>query len=246
MWENATTGANSFQNIPISPFVSALVGGGLTLTGTIYSLRHQQTQRNKRLRRALISEINCIEAGQLHFVASTLRIDKGGSDSLNEFVEDYFNDLTDGLVSELDEDIQEETLGTEELKKESMRKAGRMVTSINMSTPVWDSNTDKVGNLETEEIEKIIRFYRLLELCKHHADNAVDAAEREIQPDEDDEGSMSTESFEHHMRTLHDSARSLAEKKKGALEALNADEFIEIGENYLLYTEDEDDEKDGG
>lgn len=234
------------QNIPIMQFVSALIGGGLTLAGTIYSLRHQQTQQNKRLRRALVSEINCIEAGQLHFVASTLRTDEGGSDFLDEFVAGYFDDMTDGLVSKLDEDLQEEILGTEEMKKESMKKAGQMVTNINMATPVWDSNTDKVGNLETEEIEKIIRFYRVLEQCKHHAESAVDAAEHETQSDDDNNGPLSTESFENHMRTLQNSARGLAEKKKEALEALNADEFIEISDSYLLYTEEEDETEDGG
>lgn len=240
MWEYATTAVNLLQNIPISQFASALIGGGLTFAGTIYSLRHQQTQQNRRLRRALVSEINCIEAGQLHFVASTLRTDEGGSDFLDDFVEEHFDDLTGGLVSELDEDTRAEILQTDELKKESMRKAGRMFTSINMSTPVWDSNTDKVGNLETEEIEKIIRFYRLLEQCKHHVESAVDAVERETQSNDDD-GSFSTESFEHHMWSLQDSASALAEKKKEALEALDADEFIEIEDSYLLNTEDEED-----
>lgn len=244
MWESGITGTSLVQNIPISQFISALIGGGLALTGTIYSLRHQQTQRNKRLRRALVSEINCIEAGQLHFVASTFRTDEGGSNFLDDFVEDYYDELTDGLVSKLDEDILEDVLETEKLKKESMRKAGRMVTSINMSTPVWNSNTDKVGNLDTEEIEKIIRFYRLLGHCKHHTESAVDAAKRGSQP-ADDDTSASTESFEYHMSALQDSARGLAEKKKEALEALNGDEFIEIEDSYLLRTENEDDEEDG-
>jgi hypothetical protein len=240
VWENVIAGANLFQGIPISEFISALIGGGLAFGGTIYSLKYQQTQRNKRLRRALISEINSIEAGQLHLSAAMFRTDEGGSDFLDDFVEDHFDEITHGLFSELDEDTRDEIIDTDEMKKESMKKAGRMVASVNMSTPVWDSNTDKVGNLETDEIENIIRFYRLLETCKHHVENAVDAAESEIGSDNDGDDSVSTESFEYHMWTLQNNAQALAEKKKEALEALDADEFIQIEDTYLIYTEDDE------
>lgn len=243
MLENAAAGVNLLQIIPISEFVSALIGGGLAFGGTIYSLRHQQSQRNKRLRRALVSEINSIEAGQLHLGAAMLRTDEGGSDFLDDFVEDQLDEVTDGLVSDLPSEVLDEILGTEELKKKSMQRAGRTITSINLSTPIWDSNTDKVGNLETGDIEKIIRFYRLLDTCKWHAENAVEAVERESQLDEmDDEDSILTENFEHHIWVLQNNAQVLAEQKKEALEALNADEFIEIEDSYLIYTEDDEDD----
>ncbi|WP_146418259.1 hypothetical protein [Haloarcula hispanica] len=233
-----------FQSIPISEFVSALLGGGLALAGTIYSLRYQQSQRNKRLRRALISEINSIEAGQIHLAASMLRTDEDdGLDFLDYFVEDQFDELTDGLIGQLDDDVREELLGVEQLKKESMKEAGGMITSVNLATPIWDSNTDKVGNLETNEIEKVIRFYRLLGVCKQHANDAVEAVEQEVEPDD---GSDGTGSFDGYMWKLQNNARSLAELKKEALEALDADEFIEIQDSYLIHTEDGDYEADDG
>lgn len=244
MLENATDGANFLQSIPISEFVSVLIGGGLAFGGTVYSLRRQQSQRNKRLRRALISEIKSIEAGQLHLAVATLRTDEGGSDFLDNFVEDHFDEVTNGLASDLPDEVRDEIFGTEELKKKSMQRVGRMITSINLSTPIWDSNTDKVGNLETGDIEKIIRFYRLLDTCQWHIENAVEAVERESQLDEtnDDEDSTPTGDFEHHMWALQNNAQVLAEQKREALEALNADEFIEIEDSYLIYTEDDEDD----
>lgn len=233
MLENTTAGASVLQSLPISEFVSALVGGGLAFAGTIYSLRHQQTQRNKRLRRALVSEIISIEAGQLHLMASMLRTGEGGSDFLDEFVENHYDELTDGLPSEMAGKLRDELMDTDELKQEAMRKAGVLIAAVNLTTPVWDSNTDKIGDLETDEIEEIIRFYRLLGTCKHHAENAVDDVEGKSEPD-DDEASDRADTFDSHMWALQKNARALTEKKKEALEALGASEFLEIKDTYLI------------
>ena len=219
------------QGLSLSELLSALIGGGFALIGTVYSLRRQQSQRNKRLRRALISEIRLIEAGQLHLIASSMRTDKDNSNPMNQAIKKEYSEMKDSLFYDINEQHGKELIGRDEMKKNVMKEAGDTISNVNLSTPIWDNNTDKIGDLEIDEIQKIIYFYRLLNICKEILNETIDAVENDP---------SDSASFDSAMWRLQNNTKALAEMKKEALEALDADEFIDIQDSYLLYEEDEE------
>ena len=219
------------QGLSLSELLSALIGGGFALIGTVYSLRRQQSQRNKRLRRALISEIRLVEAGQLHLIASTMRTDKSGSTPLDAAIKEEYSEIKNSLFYQLGEEHSEELVGEEEMKKSVMKNAGDTISNVNLSTPIWDNNTDKIGDLEVNEIQKIIYFYRLLNICKENLNKTIMIVEN---------NPSNSASFDSSMWELQNNAEALAEMKKQALGALDADEFMEIQDSYLVYEEDEE------
>jgi ABC-type phosphate transport system auxiliary subunit len=136
--------------------------------------------------------------------------------------------VPDEIEDQVSDEQIREAFDIDETKKKSLTEVGRQASEINLGTPVYDSNTDKLGELEPEQINSVIRFYRILEQTKNVIGKAVEAAEDEVEQD-----SENLEfSYDHYIGRLQSLTEELAERKRLVLKELNADEFTEIEDCY--------------
>lgn len=126
-----------------------------------------------------------------------------------------------------DEQIRE-AFEIDEVKKKSIKQVGKQANEIHFGTPVYNSNVDKLGELEPDQINSVIRFYRILEQVKNVMGKAIEAAENEVQQESYD----SEFSYDYYISRLQSLTEELAERKKVVLEELHADEFTEIEDSY--------------
>lgn len=213
-------------NLPITPFLSALLGGFLSYFAIYKSDERKSRERQRRIRRALISEIDSLQVKQMHITSQLLEIGEGDMGVLMSTVKNTI--IPDELEKRVSDDQIREAFEIDQTKKKSLAEVGRQANEINYSTPVYDSNADKLGELEPEQINAVIQFYRILEQVKDVMGKAVVAAEEEIQQDSND----SEFSYGYYISRLQGLTEELAERKKTVLEELNADEFIEIEDTY--------------
>ncbi len=136
--------------------------------------------------------------------------------------------IPDELEERVSDEQIREAFEIDQTKKKSLTEAGRQANEINYGTPVYDSNADKLGELEPEQIDAVIQFYRILEQVKRVMEKAVEAAEQEVEQDSDD----SDFSYDYYISRLQNLTEELAERKKTVLKELSADEYIEIEDSY--------------
>lgn len=214
--QNTTQGYQTISQFG-SALVGALIGGLFSILVTIYSIRKNREIKRKRYRRALIGEIELIEAKELHIIAQEL-----SSESELNVVDEVIESMEE--MNEAFPD-QMKMPDAEQLKRESMSAILPKLTEVNMSTPVFDSNVDKIGTLKTSESKEVIQFYRYITAVKIDITKAVEAFRNE-----DTEERLGD--YQTYIKQLNQDAEALAEQKKECLEALDAGEFIEIDDTY--------------
>jgi hypothetical protein len=214
------------SSLPISEFTSALIGGSISYFAIYQSDKRSSNQRQRRIRRALISEIDSLQVKQLHVTSQLLETGEDDLGVLMSTIKDLM--VPDEIEDQVSDEQIREAFDIDETKKKSLTEVGRQASEINLGTPVYDSNTDKLGELEPEQINSVIRFYRILEQTKNVIGKAVEAAEDEVEQD-----SENLEfSYDHYIGRLQSLTEELAERKRLVLKELNADEFTEIEDCY--------------
>ena len=226
MFGNLSGVWSTLSNLPISAFISALIGGFISYFAIYRSDKRSSNERQRRIRRALISEIDSLQVKQMHIISQFLET---GEDDLGVVMSTVKKVM---MPDELEERVSDEQIReafeVDETKKKSLTEVGRQANEINYGTPVYNSNADKLGELEPEQINAVIQFYRILEQVKSSMGKAIEAAENEVEQDSDD----SEFSYDYHISRLQGLTEELAERKKAVLEELNADEFTEIEDSY--------------
>ncbi|WP_154021015.1 hypothetical protein [Haloarcula sp. CBA1127] len=226
MFGNISGVWSTLSNLPISTFLSALLGGFISYFAIYRSDKRNSRERQRRIRRALISEIDSLQVKQIHIISQLLET---GEDDLGVVISTVKNVM---IPDELEERVSDEQIREafeiDQTKKKSLTEAGRQANEINYGTPVYDSNADKLGELEPEQIDAVIQFYRILEQVKRVMEKAVEAAEQEVEQDSDD----SDFSYDYYISRLQNLTEELAERKKTVLKELSADEYIEIEDSY--------------
>ncbi|MCF2165814.1 hypothetical protein [Halobacterium salinarum] len=226
MFVNLSGVWSTLPNFPISEFISSLIGGFISYFAIYRSDKRSSNERQRRIRRALISEIDSLQVKQMHIISQFLET---GEDDLGVVMSTVKNVM---IPNELEEKVSDELIRekfeVDETKKKSLTEVGRQANEINYATPVYNSNADKVGELEPEQINAVIQFYRILEQVKSSMGKAIEAAENESEQDSDD----SEFAYDYYISQLQNLTEELAERKKAVLKELNANEFIEIEDTY--------------
>ena len=217
---------STLSNLPISQFISVLIGGFISYFAIYRSDKRSSNERQRRIRRALISEIDSLQVKQMNIISQFLET---GEDDLGVVMSTVKNLMVpDELEEQVSDEQIREAFKIDEYKKKSLTEVGRQANEINFGTPVYNSNTDKLGELEPEQINSVIRFHRILEQVKNVMAKAIEAAENEIEQDSDD----SEFSYNYYISRLQSLTEELAEHKKEVLEDLNAGEYTEIEDSY--------------
>lgn len=60
---------STLSNLPISTFLSALLGGFISYFALYKSDKRSSRERQRRIRRALISEIDSLQVKQMHIIS---------------------------------------------------------------------------------------------------------------------------------------------------------------------------------
>lgn len=223
----------SLPPLPISEFVAAILGGGITFYATVYSERRQREKKTTRLRRALISEIDSIEVREIHAAAQTLQT---GDDSVG-----IIEDVQDELFGDIDNPMIQNMLpNPDDLKRLAVSEVGEQLTKTNLSTPIFDSNAGQIGNLTPDQINQVIVFYRTLSQMKETLNKAAQSEIREERMELEERISDGDMGHEYYVDRLEELSEKLAEDKKDTLEALNAEEFIEIEDSYKATPQSDD------
>jgi len=226
MFGNLAEVWSTLLNLPISAFISALIGGFISYFALYQSDKRSSNERQRRIRRAIISEIDSLQVKQMHIISQLLET---GEDDLGVLMSTVKNLMVpDELEERVSDEQIREAFEIDQTKKKSLTEVGRQANEIYYGTPVYDSNADKLGELEPEQINAVIQFYRVLEQVKNVMGKAIEAAEKEFEQDSDN----LEFSYDYYISQLQNLTEELAERKKTVLQELNADEFIEIEDTY--------------
>lgn len=167
--------------------VYIILAGGLgslvTIIGTILFDKHKTGIENKRMRKALYTEINMINAKKVDETVSEMLSDemKGKSmmdliwdERLDEFAGDKPRDFDDGTPDDKNEERFAsviEMLG-DSLRRKYLGHSFEHNLAITTGAMVYEKNLDKIGTLNTDQIEAV--------QCFHAAWNGVEDGMRRV------------------------------------------------------------------
>lgn len=166
----------------IATLLGALVGAGASIASTYWLHNKQLEAEEQRLRKALIAEVDSMETSALVRIAEQLQ--RLGSrderqDAVQKEVRRMFKNAgdEDALDNIPDEDMEGIFDWAAHKFAEGPTKTLNELSTIDLSTEVYDANLDKIGRLDVSDIEEIIEYYKQIHKLQQTVDSIIQALE---------------------------------------------------------------------
>jgi len=162
--------------------LGAIIGATASIASTYWLHRKQRDEEERRLRQALIAEVDSMQVDGLERVAETIQ-DLGSRDERRKAIlEEVQRSHKKAGDEDALENVPDEALegivdwGAHKFA-EGPAKTLNELSTIDLSTDVYDANLDKIGRLEVSDIEEIIEYYKQIHKLQQTVDSIIQALE---------------------------------------------------------------------
>lgn len=180
----------------------------------------------------MATELDCLEISQLRIAVHTMQ----SQGTLQQVIEDQLVDMAEERFGEMPEGGRENAQGVlGELSQDIIQQAapesfGKV--ELFLATPIYESNTGKIGLLNAEVIEYLVQFHRLLDVTRDEIKRLIETA---------DNGD--NQKLQSRLRTLENNLKELESMREEALDSLGVDTEELQHSDELLSKAGEDDEQ---
>ncbi|WP_148708231.1 hypothetical protein [Haloferax sp. Atlit-12N] len=226
----------SLSNPAVAAFIGAVAGGLFSFASTFFFNNRQRSIQSNRLRRALATELECLEIMELRIAVHTMQ----SQGILQQIIEDQLVNMAEEQLGEIPEGAREnaqdalENISHDIIQSatpEAFEKVGLL-----LATPIYETNTGKIGTLDSDEIEQLIKFHRSLDLVRDEMGRVIETAE--------DGGD---EDLQTRISTLESDLKELESTRKDVLKSLGFDtEELRLSEDVLTGVSEKDDQINSG
>ena len=222
------------SNPAVAASLGALAGGILSFISSYYFNNRQRNIQSKRLRRALATELDCLEISQLRVAVHSMQ----SQGAVQQVIEDQLLNMAEESLGEVSEEGRENAQDIlDEISQDIIQQAAPESfekVELFLATPIYESNTAKIGLLNSDEIEQLVKFHRFLDVTRDEVKRVIETAR-----DSDDSNLGSR------LRTLENNLEALESKREEVLNTLGEDtDELQHSEELLpeaIEGEDQDD-----
>ncbi|KTG08462.1 hypothetical protein AUR64_17415 [Haloprofundus marisrubri] len=211
------------ENSSLWPAIATLFGAVIGATASIastYWLHNKQVEgEERRLRQALIAEVDSMDVRVIERLAEQIQ-DLGGRDErkdvIGDEVERMFQQAGDeGALEAVPDGVMDGILdwGAHMFAQGPANTLNELST-IDLSTDVYDANLDKIGRLTVEDIEEIIEYYKRIHKIQQTVESITQALESAEQESD----------VSQYGGRLKSQANGLASQQERALDVLREDD----------------------
>lgn len=166
----------------IATLLGAVIGALASILSTYWLHNKRVEGEESRLRQALIAEVDSMDVHAVQRVAEQIQ-DLGSRDerkaAINDEVERMLQQAGDeDALQRIPDEVQEQIIDWGAQKfAEGPAKTLNELSSIDLSTDVYDANLDKIGRLEVADIEEIIEYYKRIHKIQQTVESIIQALE---------------------------------------------------------------------
>lgn len=166
--------------------LGAIIGASASIASTYWLHNKRLEAEEQQLRQALIAEVDSMETEALGRVAE--QIQKMGTreerqEAIEQEVQRMFSNAGDEEALEAVPDELTEGIFDWGAHMFAQGPANTLeeISSIDLSTEVYDANLDKIGRLDVSDIEDIIEFYKRIHKTQQIVDDIIQSLEKREQ-----------------------------------------------------------------
>lgn len=164
------------SNPVVAASLGALAGGILSFISTFYFNNRQRNIQSNRLRQALATELECLKISELRIAVHTMK----SQGILQQIIGDQLFSMTEEAFGEIPEEGRENAQdAVDEISQGIIQQAAPEAfekVELFLATPIYESNTGKIGLLDSNEIEQLIEFHNLLEVTRDEIKRVIETA----------------------------------------------------------------------
>lgn len=228
----ATQSSSLLTNPAVAASLGALAGGILSFISSYYFNNRQRNIQSKRLRRALATELGCLEISPLRVAVRSMQ----PQGAIQQVIEDQLIGTIEESLGEVPEGGREYAQDTlDEIYQDIIQQAAPESfekVELYLATPIYESNTAKIGLLDSDEIEQLVKFHRFLDITRDEVNRVIETA-----------GDSDDSNLESRLHTLENNLEELESRREEVLNTLGEDtDEIQHSEELLPEATEEGDQ----
>lgn len=209
------------SNPAVAASLGALAGGILSFISTFYFNNRQRNVQRKRLRRALATELGGLEIMQLRIAVHTMQ----SRGIVQQTIGDYLFSMAEERFGEMPEGGRENAQGViDDISQNIIQQAAPEAfekVELYLATPIFESNTGKIGLLDSDEIEQLVKFHRFLDVTRDEVKRVIDSAN-------------DSDNLQSRLQSLENNLEALESMREDVLNSLDEDtEELKLSEEVI-------------
>lgn len=209
------------SNPAVAASLGALAGGILSFISTFYFNNRQRNVQRKRLRRALATELGGLEIMQLRIAVHTMQ----SRGIVQQTIGDYLFSMAEERFGEMPEGGRENAQGViDDISQNIIQQAAPEAfekVELYLATPIFESNTGKIGLLDSDEIEQLVKFHRFLDVTRDEVKRVIDSVN-------------DSDNLQSRLQSLENNLEALESMRENVLNSLGEDtEELKLSEEVI-------------